>query len=210
MTNQGFIYLWWDTKRNLYYLGSHKGTQDDGYTGSNKRFQTAYKSRPHTFRRKIIETLEFDDHKLLLDREEYWLSLIKDEELHCNKYYNEKKFAGGGNIIETLPEEKKKQHREKSRNAVKRYWSNITEKDKFCHYSKSNTKRRNKWTKESGMKNGDAHAKRAILSKDNVTLEITNIRRFCEQNNLNYGNMKTLLRGNAKFSTVGGWRGQYV
>lgn len=207
---QGFIYLWWDTKRNLYYLGSHKGTPDDGYIGSNKRFQSAYKSRPHTFRRKIIETLEFDKHKLLLDREEHWLSLIKDDELHCKKYYNEKKFAGGGNIIETLPEERRNLHREKSLKSVKKYWDNVSQKDKSELFSKINKKRRDKWTKESGIKNGDSHAKRAILTKDDITLDVSNIRRFCEQNNLNYGNMKTLLRGGAKFKSVGGWRGHYV
>jgi hypothetical protein len=29
----GFIYLWCDTKRNKYYLGSHVGNIDDGCIG---------------------------------------------------------------------------------------------------------------------------------------------------------------------------------
>ncbi len=27
----GFIYLWRDRKHNRYYLGSHWGSEDDGY-----------------------------------------------------------------------------------------------------------------------------------------------------------------------------------
>ena len=41
------------------------------------------------------------------------------------KYYNEKKFAGGGNIVETLPEHKRKQHAIKSGLAGKKYWNGV-------------------------------------------------------------------------------------
>lgn len=208
----GFIYLWWDTKRNLYYLGSHKGTIDDGYAGSNKRFQNAYKSRPHTFRRKILETLVFNEHNTLLERECYWLSMIKDEELHCKKYYNEKKVPAGGNIFETLTEEGKQQHKQKSLAATRKYWNGLSDSEKFIVQSEINKKRRQNWTKESALKNGDSqpHKKTAILTKNDISIEITNIRRFCTENGINYGNMKTLLRGQAKFKTCNGWSGRYV
>jgi hypothetical protein len=66
---QGFVYLWKDTKRNKFYLGSHLGFLDDGYTGSNNRFKNAFKSRPHTFRRRILEIhLEITSKELLKKR----------------------------------------------------------------------------------------------------------------------------------------------
>lgn len=106
----GFIYLWKDTKRNKFYLGSHQGTLDDGYIGSGSdHFQNAYKKRPETFRRRILETLEYQFHKELRVREEYWLSQIKIEELG-EKYYNLKRFAAGGDIISELSYEKREQH----------------------------------------------------------------------------------------------------
>lgn len=127
--SEGFVYLWKDTKRNKYYLGSHLGSLDDGYTGSNNRFQCAYKSRPHTFKRKILEHYTNITSKQLLDREQLWLNLIHDEELHGIKYYNEKRVAAGGDIISTLPKEKKISHSIKSGIASKKYWDNISEED---------------------------------------------------------------------------------
>jgi hypothetical protein len=89
------------------------GNEHDGYIGSNKRLLSAYKSRPHTFRRRILARVEFNNHAELLSLEQNWLSLIKVEELG-RKYYNEKRVAAGGDIISTLPIERQLEHREKS------------------------------------------------------------------------------------------------
>jgi hypothetical protein len=121
----GFVYLWYDTFRKKYYLGSHLGFSDDGYTGSNHRFQCAYKSRPETFKRRILESHENITSRQLLKREQFWLNKIKPEELTV-RYYNEKNVASGGNIISNLSEEKKRQHAIKSGLASKKYWDNIT------------------------------------------------------------------------------------
>jgi group I intron endonuclease len=111
----GFIYLWKDTKNNKFYLGSHQGRLDDGYIGSGSpHFKNTYAKRPETFRRRILETLNFEVHKELRVREEYWLAMVKTEELG-NKYYNLKRYAGGGDIFSELSKEKQAQHREKSR-----------------------------------------------------------------------------------------------
>ena len=116
----GFVYLWKDTKNNKFYLGSHQGGLDDGYVGSGSpHFKNAYAKRPETFRRRILETLNFEVHKELRIREEYWLSMVKTEELG-NKYYNLKRYAAGGDIISELSKEKREQHREKSRLAWKK------------------------------------------------------------------------------------------
>lgn len=46
----------------------------------------AYKHRPNDFKRRILET-KIPDRKLLLEREYFWLSMIKSHEL-SSKYYN--------------------------------------------------------------------------------------------------------------------------
>ena len=54
----GFVYKWTDTSNNMYYIGSHKGTPDDGYIGSGKFFKRAYNKRKSFFTREILYTGE--------------------------------------------------------------------------------------------------------------------------------------------------------
>jgi hypothetical protein len=81
----GFVYLWYDRKRKMYYVGCHWGTEGDGYICSSKRMRDAYRRRPEDFKRRIIEKT---DNKLNLYEIEYkWLSMIDDTDLG-KKYYN--------------------------------------------------------------------------------------------------------------------------
>ena len=89
---QGFIYIWFDRKHPRFYIGSHFGAIDDGYICSSSWMKAALKRRPHDFRRKIIQ---FVDRDKLLEAEQKWLDLIKEEELG-KRYYNLKKQANGG------------------------------------------------------------------------------------------------------------------
>jgi group I intron endonuclease len=50
----GFVYRWYDSSNGMYYVGSHKGTVNDGYIGSGKRFSRAYSKRPECFTREIF------------------------------------------------------------------------------------------------------------------------------------------------------------
>ena len=50
----GFVYKWYDTKADMYYIGSHKGDVNDGYKGSGKLFKRAYNERPSDFFREIL------------------------------------------------------------------------------------------------------------------------------------------------------------
>lgn len=86
MEKSGFIYLWYDKVRKMYYLGCHWGTEYDGYICSSDRMRKSYKLRPKDFRRRIIQR-NIMDRKQLLSEEHKWLSLIKKEELG-RKYYN--------------------------------------------------------------------------------------------------------------------------
>lgn len=130
---QGFVYIWFDVYRKKYYIGSHMGSKDDGYVCSNKRMLCAYKSRPSTFKRRILFE-GFIDRLKLLAEEQKWLDMIDVSELNGIKYYNEKKFATGGDIVSCLPESKRKEHRERSimarRKGYERWYNNLTEKEK--------------------------------------------------------------------------------
>lgn len=78
----GFVYIWFDKKRKMYYIGSHYGEINDGYICSSNRMRNAYKRRPTDFKRKILQSNI--EKTVLLDEEQKWLSKIKRKE----KYYN--------------------------------------------------------------------------------------------------------------------------
>ena len=92
MEKYGFVYIWFDKKRKMYYIGCHWGTENDGYICSSDRMRDAYKRRPDDFKRRIIEII--NDKSLLYDVEYKWLLLISEEDLG-KKYYNLRKHKWG-------------------------------------------------------------------------------------------------------------------
>ena len=74
----GFVYLWYDRKRKMYYIGSHWGTVDDGYICSSNRMRKAYKRRPQDFKRRILETVK--DRNYLLEIDEGVFGFVPDPE----------------------------------------------------------------------------------------------------------------------------------
>lgn len=204
----GFIYIWRDSKRNLYYIGSHLGSETDGYIGSNKILKCKYKSRPETFKRRIIERFDLISAKELLEKEQRWLSMIKDNELSGVRYYNEKKVAAGGDIFSSLTEDKKILFLEKSRLASRLYWDNISEEEMQLRRDNAfggNTFDRS-YIKEKVAPLLRKTAK--IIYPDGKEEIIENIKEFANENLLNYGNLKSMLRGIR--ATCGGFRGSYI
>jgi hypothetical protein len=93
MEKYGFVYIWYDKKRKMFYIGCHWGTETDGYICSSNRMRDAYRRRPQDFKRRIIKQI-YSNRKELLNEEHKLLSMIKDEELG-KKYYNlQKKHFG--------------------------------------------------------------------------------------------------------------------
>jgi hypothetical protein len=86
MEKYGFVYIWYDRKHKRYYIGSHWGTENDGYICSSTWMRNAYKYRKEDFKRRIITKVTSSKADLLRKEYEY-LSLIKEEELG-KKYYN--------------------------------------------------------------------------------------------------------------------------
>lgn len=91
----GFVYQWFDQKRQMWYIGSHHGKIDDGYVCSNQQMQRAYRLRPNDFSRSILEYNYIDDCLVTLELEQKYLNQIhniKDDP----RYYNKKNEAQGG------------------------------------------------------------------------------------------------------------------
>lgn len=93
MEKYGFVYIWFDRKHKRYYIGSHWGTENDGYICSSTWMRNAYKHRKEDFKRRIITRVTSSKADLLKKEYEY-LSLIKEEELG-KKYYNMTKHLNG-------------------------------------------------------------------------------------------------------------------
>jgi hypothetical protein len=85
MEKYGFVYLWFDRYRKMYYIGCHWGLENDGYLCSSHRMRDAHRRRPQDFKRRIIDRT--DDREELFELEYKWLKFIKHEE-KGNKYYN--------------------------------------------------------------------------------------------------------------------------
>lgn len=82
----GFVYIWRDKKHKRYYVGSHWGTENDGYICSSNWMRMSYKRRPYDFKRRIIKS-NISSVEEKFEEEYKWLRLIKDEELG-KRYYN--------------------------------------------------------------------------------------------------------------------------
>lgn len=84
---QHFVYIWHDKIRNMFYVGSHSGTIDDGYISSSKWLTAEINYRTNDFRRKIICFCESKNEAQKVEGS--LLSKIKEHEFG-KKYYNMK------------------------------------------------------------------------------------------------------------------------
>jgi hypothetical protein len=58
---EAFVYSWTNTATNQLYIGSHKGTPDDGYVCSSKVMLEDYMRDRTVFTRQIIATGSYED-----------------------------------------------------------------------------------------------------------------------------------------------------
>jgi len=146
MEKYGFVYIWYDRKHKRYYVGSHWGTENDGYICSSTWMIKAYKIRRDDFKRKIISRI-YTNRKDLLEEEYRWLSMIPEECLGKSYYNLRNKLIGHWStdeqkrmtIAEKISESHKKdpnwahwsrgrivsdETREKNRQATKRQFDN--------------------------------------------------------------------------------------
>ena len=65
---QAFVYCWTDKLTNMLYVGSHKGSIDDGYICSSKYMLEEYNKRPEDFSRQIVAEGKFEDIRVLEEK----------------------------------------------------------------------------------------------------------------------------------------------
>jgi len=100
-----FVYCWTDHKTGMLYVGSHKGTTDDGYICSSKIMLKEYKNRPNDFTRQIIANSTWKEALSLETK------ILKSVNARMNEdFYN--KHNGDGFIFEGW---KKGQHSDEHR-----------------------------------------------------------------------------------------------
>lgn len=93
MTYNGFVYKWTNQLNNMMYIGSHKGSIDDGYIGSGKRFLNAVRKYGiDNFSREIIEYV--NEARDILRIEQFYLDHF--DCARSKSYYNISPKAGGG------------------------------------------------------------------------------------------------------------------
>lgn len=103
----GFVYVWTNTKNNKKYIGSRRGTIDDGYVGSGKHFRKAYEKDPESFVREILEFVSGDASDVF-SAEQRWLDSVPDI-ANNDSYYNLSPTAGGGRNHDHLSEEERRE-----------------------------------------------------------------------------------------------------
>jgi len=54
MNHESFVYKWINKENGMYYIGKHKGTDNDGYISSGKAFLEEYNYDPESFYREIV------------------------------------------------------------------------------------------------------------------------------------------------------------
>jgi hypothetical protein len=167
----GFIYEWINIKNGMKYLGSHKGTITDNYTGSGKRFLNAVRKHGiETFERHIIEYIS-DEQNIFL-REQYHL-----DERNCaksKKYYNISPSACGGNTGNG--KQISKTHKKAFANGERNPWN----KGLCMSEDQKNNLRVDVWE---------------IVLPSGEEIVIKNMLEFCRQNKLNPSSMSAVARG---------------
>ena len=113
-----FLYQWFDKTKNMFYIGVHKGTINDGYICSSKVMLEEYKKRPNDFERKI---LQYGNFQTLIKKETKLL--IKINAAENAQYYNQ--HNGDGNFF-------CKFHTEETKNKIRQKLKNHTKSKEHC------------------------------------------------------------------------------
>jgi hypothetical protein len=81
---ESFLYIWYDTKNKMFYLGKHKGTPIDSYTHSSTIMESFNKDNIPSHMRRRILAYGTDEDMCLLEHE----CLKNRKEKKWDRYYN--------------------------------------------------------------------------------------------------------------------------
>jgi hypothetical protein len=104
--NEAFVYCWTDKSTNKLYIGSHKGSIEDGYVCSSKYMIEEYKKRPDDFTRQIIARGNIPDIRKLEAKILKSVDAKVNEEFY-NRHNNDGFYFDGWSS-NTMTEEHKK------------------------------------------------------------------------------------------------------
>jgi hypothetical protein len=79
----GFVYIWFDANKKMYYVGSHWGYENDKYVCSSRIMNAAYKKRNGDFKRRILSRI-YTSRVDLLAEEQRYLSMIDPDKIYTN------------------------------------------------------------------------------------------------------------------------------
>jgi hypothetical protein len=164
---EAFVYLWFDTKTRMFYLGYHKGTPDDSYTHSSNVMESFTKtSIPSYMRRRILamgteqEMIELENKLLDNRKEKCW-----------DKYYNVTvafppppmygedhwNWKGGISLHPEYAREWREKNPEKKRELQREYYAKNTEKVRSCvrEWREKNSEKVRSYDREWREKNSE-------------------------------------------------------
>lgn len=194
----GFVYIWFDRYRKMYYIGCHWGSKDDGYICSSNWMRDAYRRRPHDFKRKIISIVR-NSKEDLFEEEFRWLSMIKDNELKT-RYYNIKKSKfNGKNWINTT--------RERISKALTGRKLSLETRLKISKAGTGRKRQYKKQTEEIVINRIKKISKKWLITFPNGDEKIiVNLKQFCRENELDAGCMVNISKGSYGFKTHHGYK----
>ena len=184
MNKEAFVYLWYDSRSKMFYLGKHKGTPDDGYTHSSARWEEfSSDSIPKGVRRRV---LTYGSNKDMYKLEN---KLLRNRKEKCwDRYYNES--INGELYIEWTEERKKEQ-------------SEISKRHMSVEYIGRTG--HNRYIGECLIIFQTDEKKIKILDGEEVvcfkTLKVDNLTHWCSENNYNKGRTHALIIGYISHNT---------
>ncbi len=126
MSTEFFVYMWINKRNNMRYIGSHKGSTDDGYIGSGVYFKRAYNKEPENFERHILQF--YDNEEQMKQGEQNYLE--EANAIENEKFYNLTNLSGGGNLHKHLSESQRKEIERKATSARLIKFANMSDDEK--------------------------------------------------------------------------------
>jgi hypothetical protein len=226
MEKEAFVYCWTDHKKEMLYVGVHKGTVDDGYVCSSKIMMEEYKKRPEDFTRQIVASGTYKDMY------KFETKILRTEDVVNNPHYYNINMNNGfyKNKGFPLTEEHKQnikiaaskkphpmlgeKHSDKARQKMSISRKKFMLENNITMSGEDHPMYGRKQSKEHTKKIGDAlrgkkrpeevlekvgHGRSGvykITKPDSETVVIKNLAKFCKENNLHISNM--FNRGKSK------------
>lgn len=149
---EAFVYCWTDHKTNKLYIGSHKGSIDDGYICSSDFMLSEYKKRPNDFTRQIVAEGNTED----IRKFEY--KILTSANAACDENFYNKHNGFGSYLTDDV--------KKKIGNKSKELWSDMSFRKKMSEFHKQRHKHiseenKNKWKKKISKSNSKPKTEQA-------------------------------------------------